>query len=101
MVMKNEAARDFSKEQIVDTVKKIEASRGYNADKIMKLLDKIQEDHGYNKSQMRKIIEKLNESDHYAALHYGTLFNNITFCKCLIENYKCSKYWHSHSARMR
>jgi hypothetical protein len=93
MLKESEATRIYNEERIADIAEKIEASHGYNEEKIMGLVDSIKKEHGYSKQQMTKILEKPNESDHYSVLHYGALFNNVPFCKCLIENYDCSKFF--------
>ncbi|CAF0756395.1 unnamed protein product [Adineta steineri] len=76
-------------EELEDIVEKLEASRGYDSERIKKRLEKIGQHHGYNKSQMTKMLEKLNEADLYAILHYATIFNNVAFCKIIIEDYGC------------
>ncbi|CAF0779675.1 unnamed protein product [Adineta steineri] len=76
-------------EELEDIVEKLEASRGYDSERIKKRLEKIGQHHGYNKSQMTKMLEKLNEADLYAILHYATTFNNVPFCKIIIEDYGC------------
>jgi hypothetical protein len=84
----------YKEDQIADIVEKIIAYRGYNQDKIKNLVDKIRQEHGYSTRQMTKILEKLNDSDQYGVLHYGALFNNVPFCRCLIEDYHCSKIFY-------
>ncbi len=90
-MLKSQAHRHYTSEEIEDIAEKLEASRGYTKEIIEERLNKIQKQHGYNKSQMKKMLEKLNESDQYTILHYGALYSNIPFCRCLIENYNCSK----------
>ncbi|CAF4206991.1 unnamed protein product, partial [Adineta steineri] len=76
-------------EELEDIVEKLEASRGYDSERIKTRLEIIAQHHGYNKSQMTKMLEKLNEADLYAILHYATIFNNVPFCKIIIEDYGC------------
>jgi transcriptional regulator NrdR family protein len=91
-INKSIPGHNYTSEQLEDIVEKLEASRGYSQNDIKKeFLEQIEEDHGYNKSQMTKMLEKLNEIDHYAILHYATIFNNVPFCKIIIEDYGCSK----------
>jgi len=90
-MLKSQFGRSYTSEELEDIAGKLEASRGYTKEMIEKRLNQIQKQHGYNNSQMKKMLEKLNESDQYAILHYGALFNNVSFCRCLIENYNCSK----------
>ena len=85
------AAGVENEEQIADLVQKLQAYRGYNRNEIKSLLEKIRTAHGYSISQMTRMLEKLNESDHYTVIHYAAIFNNVPFCECLIEDYKCSK----------
>jgi hypothetical protein len=92
--MINRSIPDHKKtsEELEDIVEKLEASRGYlKPEDIIKFMEQTEEHHGYNKSQMTKMLEKLNETDHYAILHYATVFNNVLFCKIIIEQYGCSK----------
>ena len=81
----------YTDEELEDLVEKLEASRGYTKEDIIKRLNGIAVHHGYNKSQMTRMLEKLNEIDHYAILHYATIFNNVPFCQVVIEQYGCSK----------
>ncbi len=90
-MLKSQADRHYTNEEIEDIAEKLEASRGNTIEIIEERLNTIQKQHGYNKSQMTKMLEKLNESDQYTILHYGALYNNVPFCQCLIENYNCSK----------
>jgi hypothetical protein len=81
----------YTSEDLEDIVEKLEASRGYSEEDIIVALKQIETHHGYNKSQMTKMLEKLNETDQYAILHYATTFNNVPFCRIIIEEYGCSK----------
>jgi hypothetical protein len=90
-MLKIQAGRYYTSKEVEDIAEKLEASRGYTKETIEERLNTIRSQHAYNKPQMTKILEKLNESDQYAILHYGALFNNVPFCRCLIENYNCSK----------
>jgi hypothetical protein len=91
MVNKVTKGHNFSSEVLEDIVEKLEASRGYSEHDVKEFLKTIEEHHGYDKSQMTKMLEKLNETDHYAILHYATVFNNVPFCRIVIETYGCSK----------
>ncbi|CAF1136805.1 unnamed protein product [Adineta steineri] len=36
------------------------------------------------------MLETLNVPDQYTILHYGALFNNVAFCRCLINDFGCN-----------
>ena len=91
MIDRSKEHHKYTEQELEDTVEQLEASRGYLKDDIIEYLQLIEKHHGYNKSQMTKMLEKLNETDHYAILHYATTFNNVPFCKIIIEQYECSK----------
>jgi ABC-type microcin C transport system permease subunit YejB len=88
---------NYTVEELEDIVEKLEASRGYTESDITEKLKTIEKHHGYDKSQMTKMMEKLNEEDQYAILHYATIFNNVPFCKVIIETYGCSKALYFYS----
>ncbi|CAF0755698.1 unnamed protein product [Adineta steineri] len=88
-VNKSIVHHNYNSEELEDIVEKLEASRGYDSERIKTRLEIIAQHHGYNKSQMTKMLEKLNEADLYAILHYATIFNNVPFCKIIIEDYGC------------
>lgn len=93
MVRLNESglASDYCREDLDEIIQQLEASRGYSEEGIKNLINFIRKHHSYNKSQITKMLETLNVSDQYTILHYGALFNNVAFCRCLINDFGCSK----------
>jgi hypothetical protein len=97
MINRSIQGHKHTTEELEDIIEKLEASRGYSKDDINIYLSNTEKHHGYNKSQMTKMLEKLNETDHYAILHYATIFNNIHFCQIIIKEYGCSKIFSFYS----
>jgi hypothetical protein len=85
------AASDYDRKDLDEIIQKLEASRGYNEKETKRLINFIRKCHSYNKSMITKMLETLNVPDQYTILHYGALFNNVSFCRCLIDDFDCSK----------
>ena len=87
----SEATIGYDTEELDEIIQKLEASRGYSEKETKRLINFIKKCHSYNKSMITKMLETLNVQDQYTILHYGALFNNVSFCKCLIDDFGCSK----------
>lgn len=86
---KSGAASDYCKEDLSDIIQKLEVSHGYTEKDIRHIINFIRKHHSYNKSQITKMLETLNVPDRYTVLHYGALFNNVSLCRCLINDFGC------------
>jgi hypothetical protein len=95
------AVSDYCREDLDEIIQKLEASRGYTEKEIKHLINSIRKHHSYNKSQITKMLETLNVPDQYTILHYGALFNNVPFCRCLINDFGCSKILSLYSLSSR
>ncbi|UJR19480.1 hypothetical protein I4U23_022610 [Adineta vaga] len=86
----NGATDDYDREELDEMIQKLEASRGYGEKETKRLINFIRKCHSYNKSMITKMLETLNVPDQYTILHYGALFNNVSFCRCLIIDFGCN-----------
>ena len=83
------AGSGYHREDLGDIIHKLELSRGYTEKDIRHLINFIRKHHAYNKSQITTMLETLNVPDQYTILHYGALFNNVSLCRCLINDFDC------------
>ncbi|CAF1438206.1 unnamed protein product [Adineta ricciae] len=83
-------ANDYCKEDLDEIIQQLEVSHGYSENGIKNLIDFIRKHHSYNKSQITMMLETLNVPDQYTILHYGALFNNVAFCRCLVNEFDCN-----------
>ena len=89
----SEVASGYCKEDLDEIIQQLEVSHGHSEKGIKNLIDFIRKHHSYNKSQITMMLETLNVPDQYTILHYGALFNNVAFCRCLINEFDCSKFF--------
>lgn len=86
-----EVTNSYSNEELNDIVQQLEASRGYTEKDIKHLINFIRKHHSYSREKMKRMLETLNVPDQYSILHYGVRFNNVSFCRCLINDFGCGK----------